>query len=58
MVLVSWTTFDFFRPVLIDAIDIPKFKSIDKSRWECTIGDSMRREWAGGGHLFFSEKHF
>ena len=34
-VLVIWTSFVFFRPILVDCINISKFKNTDTSRCEC-----------------------
>ena len=59
---MSWTTFDPFRQVLIDCINKMKFKNNDMNRCECTGGGfkGMGMGWlgGGGGHLFFSGKHF
>ena len=44
-----WTTFDFFRSVLINSINILKFKNIIQAGTNELVGDS--REW---GYLFFS----
>ena len=41
------TTFDIFRSVLINCINILKFKNNDTSKYECIGGDSR-----GWGHLF------
>ena len=44
---MTLTTFDFFRSVLINCINILKFKNNDTSKYECIGGDSR-----GWGHLF------
>ena len=36
--MVIWTTFDFFTPILIDCINISKFKNNDSSKCRCTGG--------------------
>ena len=41
-VLVIWTTFDFFRSVLINCISILKFKNNETSRYE-EIGGGFKR---------------
>ena len=41
------TTLDFFRSVLINCINILKFKNNDTNKYECIDGDSR-----GWGHLF------
>ena len=58
-VLVMWTTFDFFRPVLIDYINIAMFKANDTSRCKYT-GSGFKGMGMGlvVGHLCFSRTHF
>ena len=58
-VLVSWTIFYFFRKKIDrDCINISKFTNNDRSRCECTGRGFKGWEKAGGGHIFFSGKHF
>ena len=63
MILTSWrddevfvicTTFDFFRPVLIDCINILKFKNNDMSRCECTGEDFKGVGMGWWGDICFS----
>ena len=53
-VLLIWTLFDFFRPILIDCINISKFENNDTSRWECTGGGF--KGVVGDIFFFFSGK--
>ena len=41
-----------FRPILIDCINIPKFKNNDTSRRKCTSGASRGWEWASERSVF------
>ena len=52
-VLVIWTSFVFFRPILIDCINISKFKNTDMRRCECTGWGLRGWEWSGGGTSVF-----
>ena len=57
-ILVSWTTFDFLRRILIDCINMSKFTNNIRSKCECTETGFKGWEWAGGGTSVFLLKTF